>query len=192
MTKTIFKRISLAVVIALGYGVLSTAPSTALTTTRTIAIDAATDTALRGDTASAVLTHTLAATSLPESSTIRYTCTSSGMTPTVTCPTVRFWKTAAQMTDTANFQARTEALVSGVPLAHGQDTTWTDSLSTTAGVSTVNAKIVNIANSGTYAYNFYVLNEEGTLVSSSVTWTVTVTAPMLLPHLLKVTISELI
>jgi hypothetical protein len=81
------------------------------------------------------------------------------------------------MTDTANFQAITGALVGGVPLAFGQNTTWTDSLSTTAGVSTVNAKIVDIANSGTYTYNFYVLNEEGTLVSSSVTWTVTVTAP---------------
>ena len=174
MSKTIFKRISLAVVIALGFGVLSTAPSTALTTTRTIAIDAATDTAIRGDSASAVLTHTLAGTSLPESSTIQYTCVASGMSPLVTCPTVRFWKTAAQMTDTANIMAMSQALASGVPLAHGQNTSWTDSLSTTSGVSTVNAKITSIVNAGTYAYNFFVLNVDGTLVSSSATWTVTV------------------
>ncbi len=176
MSKTIFKRISLAVVIALGFGVLSTAPSTALTTTRTIAIDAATDTAIRGDSASAVLTHTLAGTSLPESSTIQYTCVASGMNPTVTCPTVRFWKTAAQMTDTTNIMAMSQALASGVPLAHGQNTSWTDSLSTTSGVSTVNAKITSIVNAGTYAYNFFVLNVDGTLVSSSATWTVTVSA----------------
>jgi len=176
MSKTIFKRISLAVVIALGFGVLATTPSTAVTTTRTLAIDAATDTAIRGDSASAVLTHTLAATSLPESSTIQYTCIASGMTPLVSCPTIRFWKTAAQMTDTVNIMARPEALSGGVALAHGQNSTWVDSLSTTAGVSTVNAKITSIANAGTYAYTIFVLNEPGTAVSSSVTWTVTVSA----------------
>jgi hypothetical protein len=178
MSKTIFKRLSLAVVIALGVGVLSTAPSTALTTTRTLAIDAATDTAIRGDSATAVLTHTLAGTSLPESSVIQYTCVSSGAAAGVTCPTVTFWKTAAQMSDTANFVAWTSNLGTAAGyLAFKRDTTWVDSLATTAGVSTINAKIASIPNAGTYAYNFFVLNAEGTLVSSSASWTVTVTAP---------------
>jgi hypothetical protein len=178
MSKTIFKRLSLAVVIALGVGVLSTAPSTALTTTRTLAIDAATDTAIRGDSATAVLTHTLAGTTLPESSVIQYTCVSSGAAAGVTCPTVTFFKTAAQMSDTANFVAWTSNLGTAAGyLAFKRDTTWVDSLATTAGVSTINAKIASIPNAGTYAYNFFVLNAEGTLVSSSASWTVTVTAP---------------
>jgi hypothetical protein len=178
MSKTIFKRLSLAVVIALGVGVLSTAPSTALTTTRTLAIDAATDTAIRGDSASAVLTHTLGATvAAEESSTIRYTCTSSPVA--LTCPTIRFWQTAAQGSDTKTFYARTGNTTApdGLMIAHGQDNTWTDSLVSTAGVSTVNAKITTIANAGTYTYNIFTLNSAGTAVASSVTWTVTVTAP---------------
>jgi protocatechuate 3,4-dioxygenase beta subunit len=54
-TKTTFKRIALVAVAALGLGVLSVAPSSATVVTNTLTIDAATDTAKVGETATAVL-----------------------------------------------------------------------------------------------------------------------------------------
>jgi hypothetical protein len=54
---TFFKRIALTAIAALGFGMLSVAPSNATVTAHTLTIDAATDSITLGDTATAVLTH---------------------------------------------------------------------------------------------------------------------------------------
>jgi len=55
--KTFFKRIALTAVAALGFGVLSVAPSSAAVTSHTLTIDAAADSITLGESATAVLTH---------------------------------------------------------------------------------------------------------------------------------------
>ena len=54
---TFFKRIALTAIAALGFGMLSVAPSNATVTSHTLTIDAATDDIEIGETATAVLTH---------------------------------------------------------------------------------------------------------------------------------------
>jgi len=54
---TFFKRIALTAIAALGFGMLSVAPSNATVTAHTLTIDAATDSITLGETATAVLTH---------------------------------------------------------------------------------------------------------------------------------------
>jgi len=54
---TFFKRIALTVIAALGFGMLSVAPSNATVTAHTLTIDAAADSITLGETATAVLTH---------------------------------------------------------------------------------------------------------------------------------------
>ncbi len=54
---TFFKRIALTAIAALGFGMLSVAPSNATVTAHTLTIDSATDAVEVGDTATAVLTH---------------------------------------------------------------------------------------------------------------------------------------
>ena len=58
---TFFKRIALTAIAALGFGMLSVAPSQATVASHTLTIDAATDTADVNDSATAVLTHQFAA-----------------------------------------------------------------------------------------------------------------------------------
>jgi hypothetical protein len=55
--KTFFKRIAVTAIAALGFGMLSVAPSNATVTAHTLAIDSATDSIALGETATAVLTH---------------------------------------------------------------------------------------------------------------------------------------
>jgi trimeric autotransporter adhesin len=54
---TFFKRIAVTAIAALGFGMLSVAPSNAAVTSHALTIDAATDSITLGDTATAVLTH---------------------------------------------------------------------------------------------------------------------------------------
>jgi hypothetical protein len=55
--KTFFKRIALTAIAALGFGMLSVAPSSAVVTSHTLTIDAAADTITLGESATATLTH---------------------------------------------------------------------------------------------------------------------------------------
>jgi hypothetical protein len=55
--KTFFKRIAVTAIAALGFGMLSVAPSNATVTAHTLTIDSATDSITLGETATAVLTH---------------------------------------------------------------------------------------------------------------------------------------
>jgi len=55
--KTFFKRIALTAIAALGFGMFSVAPSSAVVTSHTLTIDAAADTITLGESATATLTH---------------------------------------------------------------------------------------------------------------------------------------
>jgi len=55
--KTFFKRIAVTAIAALGFGMLSVAPSNATVSSHTLTIDAAADAIVVGDTATATLTH---------------------------------------------------------------------------------------------------------------------------------------
>jgi len=56
-SKTFFKRIAISAIAALGFGMLSVAPSQATVTSHTLTIDNAADSIEVNDTATAVLTH---------------------------------------------------------------------------------------------------------------------------------------
>jgi len=70
-----FKRIAIAAIAALGFGMLSSAPSQALIVSNAIAFDAD-DAVKTGESATAVLTHTLTGTSVSDSATVRVLITS--------------------------------------------------------------------------------------------------------------------
>ena len=167
--KTSFKRLALSLVVALGFGVLGVAPaSNAAVLGETLTIDAATDTAFKSDSATAVLTHTWGTTqaaALADSNTIKATCAG----PTgETCPTLQYWLTPTS--DTANVQAvgTYPNYISGL---------FTETAATIGGSvrAVVNVKAVNFPAAGTYTYTFY--TEYGaakTLSTVTTTWTVTV------------------
>ena len=93
--KTTFKRIALAVVAALGFGLLSTGPSQAAPFSATLTIDAATDSVYTLETATAVLTNAFSATAVGDSVTIRYTCSTAVGN---TCPTPVFYQARGKAT----------------------------------------------------------------------------------------------
>ena len=178
--KTSFKRIALAVVAALGFGVLSTGPTQAVPFSHTLTIDSATDSAFIGETATAVLTNVFSSNVTNESTTIRYTCSASAAGST--CPTPVFYQTPTA--DTSGIQAKFFAAdETGTVYVSGS---WTDSISstTTPARSVTNVKVTSLV-ANTYTYNFYTtyqtflavpgnsLPSTQTLTGQSVTWTVT-------------------
>jgi trimeric autotransporter adhesin len=74
--KTFFKRIALTAIAALGFGMLSVAPSNAAIVGNTLSIDAATDAVTVGESATAVLTNSFYANTAKDSVTIRAVLTS--------------------------------------------------------------------------------------------------------------------
>ena len=74
---TFFKRIALTAIAALGFGMLSVAPSNATVTAHTLTIDSATDSITLGDSATAVLSHSFVNLNAEDSVTIRAIVTSS-------------------------------------------------------------------------------------------------------------------
>ena len=74
---TFFKRIALTVIAALGFGMLSVAPSNATVTAHTLTIDSATDAITLGDSATAVLSHSFVNLNASDSVTLRAIVTSS-------------------------------------------------------------------------------------------------------------------
>jgi len=187
--KTIFKRIALAVVAALGFGVLSTGPSQAAPFSATLTIDAATDSVYTLETATAVLTNAFSATAVGDSVTIRYTCSTAVGN---TCPVPMFYQATGKATtgvpapDTSNvYSAQAQAtadIVETVNVRYSSGA-WTDSIlvTTAPARSVVQVKAASFGNPGTYTYNFYSTNNTNTagqaILVSPFTWTVTVTAP---------------
>jgi hypothetical protein len=186
--KTSFKRIALAVVAALGFGVLSTGPTQAVPFSHTLTIDSATDSAFRGETATAVLTNVFSSNVANESSTIRYTCSTAVGN---TCPTPIFYQTPTSDTSNVNMQGFTNNGANETSNFVYSSGSWTDSIvATTAPVRSVtNVKAAAFSATGTYTYTFYTtyqtylavpgngLPSVQTLTGQSVTWTVTISNP---------------
>ena len=177
--KTSFKRIALAVVAALGFGVLSTGPTQAVPFSHTLTIDSATDSAYTLETATAVLTNVFSSSLGGESTTIRYTCSTAVGN---TCPAPTFYKGPNEDSSNVTYPFPTAGETTNYVYSAS---TWTDSIiSTTAPArSVVNVKAAAFASNGTYTYTFYTTykgnqstGQPSTDVNSgqSVTWTVTV------------------
>ncbi|NDA81163.1 MAG: hypothetical protein EBX92_08630, partial [Actinobacteria bacterium] len=176
-TKTGFKRIALTLVVALGFGMMSTAPSSAnlLTNTETLTIDAATDTALVAETATAVITSewgTTQSATNTDSNVIRAVCSApSG----ASCPTVNFWLSPSS--ETSNISVDVHSTGKMISTAFQETAT-----STTGGTAkaVVNVKAENFSKAGTYVYTFYTTSYDltsgpsGRVSTKSVTWTITV------------------
>jgi len=175
-TKTTFKRIALVAVAALGFGVLSVAPSQATYFGHTLTIDAAADATLVNETATAVLTNSFSGSAAGDSITVKYTCSAA---VGLTCVAPVFYQTTTS--DTSNIVAHTNNTDASetTNVIYGAGS-WTDSLSSTTAParSVINVKVANIQQVGTYTYTFYTLagtaTSSGALTGTSVTWTVTV------------------
>ena len=182
--KTFFKRFSLGIVLSLGLGLLGVPTSQAAVNQLTVAVGSATATAAVAETATGTMTHTFTHTlDAVESATVRYTCAA----PTgATCPAIEARQLASA--DTANVILRDNAGLGWSDLSTANQgatiSGWTDSStasSTGAVRSTWSFKAVAFSAAGTYTYTFYSISGinglGSSVVSSSVTWTVTVTAP---------------
>jgi len=196
-TKTTFKRIALVAVAALGLSMLAVTPSSAVTSGATLTIDSATDTALTGDTATAVLTMKFSAGASGDSAVVSYTCEApAGVS---SCPSIYAWQ--LQSSDTANVQlsaTKQASPVAGSASDYDMSTGFSESTTSTTQVarSVFNVKAVNFTTVGTYIVHFNMkgtsatgTNYLSTLVSD-LTWTITVTAPNTTPTSANIYVSE--
>jgi len=176
-TKTTFKRIALVAVAALGLGVLSVAPSSATVVTHSLTIDSATDTAVAGETATAVLTQSLLTGAGYDSVTVTAALT--------TVPT------SGSATPVLNvYDSSTGDGSNPVVIGQTNSTVATASAGSASSSKGVNARytlgLVAPTVAGTYIVTVYttpsaagVAPAQATGVSQIVlTWTVTVTAPV--------------
>ena len=175
--KTFFKRLSLGVIAALGFGLLSTPTAQAVRLTNTLTLSAATASTTTFDTAS--VTVTLRQTSTQDgqdSMTVRVSCDA----PTgATCPTLKGYQDASA--DTLNVNVGGAGTNRGI----GAWTTlsgWSDSqvAADKSMRSVISVKGENFPAAGTYTYTIYATGNGGAsdvITGTSTTWTVTVTAP---------------
>ena len=171
--KTFFKRMSLGVIAALGFGLLSTPTAQAVRITSSLALSSATATTTTFDSATVTLTLRQSVTTTNEDTmTVRVSCDG----PTgETCPTLQGYQDASA--DTSN-----------VYVAVNRDNAWADlsGWSETAAASTstmrsvISVKAASFPAEGTYTYTIYATGASANDVISgtSTTWTVTVTAPV--------------
>jgi len=158
------KKIAVVLAAALSFGTLSVIPSNAVVLADSFAIDAAFDTIMAGETATAVLTLTFIAENSGDTVSVLSLVTSQ--------------PTAANKTATLTVAETTSAVVS-----IGAGNTSADVSSTTNSATQVTAKLtaslVAPTVAGTYVVNFYpVLKSTGGKVTSiPLAWTVTVNAP---------------
>ena len=199
---TFFKRIALTAIAALGFGMLSVAPSQAAVTAHTLSIDAATDAIETSETATAVLTHSFVnLDSTMDSVTIRAIITSSNAS---TAGTLRMIVsdsfTSAGNTAAASespsyghgshggvvqsSQDRAEDVFAPTNLSADTRDSMTISHSTAARSvgSVISLALVNPSAAGTYTVSVYTQTSSSGAIpvaaTPSVTWTVTVTAPV--------------
>ena len=190
---TFFKRIALTAIAALGFGMLSVAPSNATVTAHTLTIDSATDAVEVGDTATAVLTHSFVnLSSAQDSVTLQAIVTSSNAS---SAGTVRMTITDSYTSDGndgtdnnsasyfnglsandayATFKGVNDQTVDSMTIAH-------DYVANKAIGTVFNLSLVDIDAAGTYSVTVYTLTHNacvaaGTATSVAATWTVTVTA----------------
>ncbi|ASY14023.1 hypothetical protein A1sIA53_00230 [Candidatus Planktophila dulcis] len=174
-TKTTFKRIALVAVAALGLGVLSVAPSSATVITHTLAIDGATDTAVAGETATAVLTQSVLTGANFDSVTVTAALTTKPTSGAAT-PYLNIYDSSTGdgstpvVLSTSNFATATGSTGSA-SASKGVNATWTLGL-------------YNPTVAGTYVVTVYTTPSAGGAAPAQVaavsqivlTWTVTVTA----------------
>jgi hypothetical protein len=199
--KTFFKRIALTAIAALGFGMLSVAPSQATVTAHTLTIDNAADTIEVNETATAVLTHSFVNLSSGQDSvTLQALVTSSNAS---SAGTIRMTITDSYTSNGVNVAADTtmyqfggsgvpaqvsnygNGAVSGIGLSSNSNTvvdsmTISNATPNRAIGTVINLKLINPTRAGTYTVTVYTLasNAGATAVSATptATWTVTVTA----------------
>ena len=161
---TTIKRVALIAVAALGLGVLSVAPSQAVSQADTLAISATTASILTGETATATLTGTFLSdtTALADTLTVTASATSLPAGGNV-MPTLVASDTVNAVVSISGNSARIVNVAAAV--------------TATSGKITVNVVMPALAKPGVYAYKFTpTVQGGGTLNSAAVTFTVTVTA----------------
>jgi hypothetical protein len=199
--KTFFKRIALAAIAALGLGMLSVAPSYALSST-TLAIDAD-DAISTGESATAVVTLTMTGTATGDSATVRAYITSSNA-QYVTNLYLKPTESRTNLTTTTGASATSPIVSFGVltdrPAGTAFENAYPNILDTTklntastanfdSSSVTLNAGatatvkytlgLYNVSTAGTYTVKIESYTRDGVSVlanSASATWTVTVTA----------------
>jgi hypothetical protein len=190
-TKTTFKRVALVTVAALGFGLLSIVPSSAVATGDTLSIDAATDTAVTGETATAVVTQTFVGLAATDSMSVQALITSA---PTggagvsvklstndsttarisygLTNPVLGANHNNDSITVASAGGATTIAWVSGAAAGGGAP-------AAALATAKFNLSLVSLAVAGTYVVGIFPAKTSPTAAAASapaVYWTVTVTA----------------
>ena len=180
-TKTFFKRMSLGVIAALGFGLLSTPTAQAVRLTNSLTLSSATGTATVFD--SATVTLTLRQTSTQDgqdSMTVRVSCDG----PTgETCPTLKGYQDATADTSNVNVGGTT-----GNGFTYRGIGAWTtlsgwsesQTLAASSMRSVISVKAVSFPAAGTYTYTIYATGNGGAsdvITGTSTTWAVTVTSP---------------
>jgi hypothetical protein len=175
-TKTTIKRIALVAVAALGFGVMSVAPSSAVVINDSIALSESTTTIVTGSTASVTLT------------TAGYFATTDSITSTAALTTYPAGATAAQIgtaISTIAFTAIDTATAYTGGSAGGSNQTATGGATVTVGVEGNAAKLVSTRSKlsvaptlvGTYTYTITpTVAANGAVSAKAQTWTVVVTA----------------
>ena len=195
-TKTFFKRIAITAIAALGFGMLSVAPSSATVTSHTLTIDAAADSITLGESATATLTHNFVNLgSAQDSVVLRAIVTSSNAASAGTIylsVTDSFTSTANDASggnspdynfggvggDGSNAGTVFKSTTYG---AARESVTISDATANRNNGTTLQLKLYNPTLAGTYVVSVYTQTSDSgaALVSAtpSVTWTVTVTEP---------------
>ena len=181
--KTFFKRLSLGVIAALGFGLLSTPTAQAVRLTNSLTLSSATGTATTFDSASVTVTLRQTSTQAGQDSmTVRVSCDA----PTgATCPALQGYQDASADTLNVNVGGTT-----GNGFTYRGIGAWTDistngwSESQVAASSSmrsaISVKAVSFPAAGTYTYTIYATGNGGAsdvITGTSTTWTVTVTSP---------------
>ena len=161
---TTIKRVALVAVAALGLGVLSVAPSQAVSQADTLAISATTAAIQTGETATATLTGTFLAGAAANGDTLTIVASATALpSGGSTMPTF-------VASDTVN-----AVIGTGTPLTATINNV--DAAKATSGKITVNVVMAALSKPGVYAYKFTpTVQGGGALNSAAVTFTVTVTA----------------
>jgi len=170
-TKTTFKRIALVAVAALGFGMLSVAPSNSVVVAHTMAIDAATDTVAVGETATALITQSFIAVSAFDSVTVQAAITSTNASNA----SVKLFTFDSSTSLTSEYVSPV-GTQGGTSLAAGAVTT------NKAVNHRITAQLYNPLVAGTYVVTIYATPSNAGAAASGtyttiLTWTVTVTAP---------------
>jgi len=187
--KAFFKRVALAAIASLGFGMLSVSPSVAAVANHTLTIDAAADDAKVGETATAVLTQNWTKLDQYDSVTIQAVVTSSNSASAGTLMLVlseSSTSTAATFPTFSNDTATTGADINQTLISPNPSNAKTVVTFGNPGDSTargINAKwslrLVNISAAGTYTVSVLTRTSDNgatkVIATPAVTWTVTVT-----------------